>query len=313
MKRVALGVLGSVVLLGGGFSLAQRVNPLAMASWLLGLERGRAGLEAARVAIPSGEVAYLHGGDGNAETILLLHGVGASKDHFTRVARLLTLKYRVIAIDLPGFGDSGRDATLPYDIPSQAERVKQVATALGLKRFHLGGSSMGGFISMRYAQAHPEDVRSLWLVDPGGVSGCKESPMLAAYRTTGRSPLFAQRAEDFDAVADWVFEKHPMLPWAIKHVAAERMVADEALHQQIFKELVGSESINASAGSIGAPALIIWGDHDRVLDVSCGEVLLKLLPHAKLEVMPGLGHLPILEAPSGSAEGYLAFLAGLPR
>ena len=313
MKRVMIGVIAVVGLLVGGFLVAERVNPEGMARWLLGLERGRAGLVPGRISIPEGQVAYLSGGEGNAEAIVLIHGIGASKDHFTRVAKALTLKYRVVAIDLPGFGESGRDATLAYDIPSQAERVKEVVSALGIVRFHLGGSSMGGFIAMRYAAAHPDDVRSLWLIDPAGVTGAKESPVQEIYRTTGRSPLFARRAEEFDQVFAWVFAKPPLLPWAVKHVTAERMVADEAFHQQIFKALVGSEGINAVAPTIKTPALIIWGDQDRVLDLSGGQLLVKLLPHARLGVMPGLGHLSILEAPAAAADSYLKFLGELPR
>lgn len=308
MKRWAL-ILGIPALLVLAVIAWQRLDPHGAADFLIGLERKRAGLSEHRIQVEGYEVAYLDSGAREGvETIVLLHGVGADKDHFTRVSKALTPRYRVISLDLPGFGESTR-TELGWDIPSQAERVKAVATALRLSRFHLGGSSMGGFIAMRFAASHPDDVMSLWLIDPAGVAGAKPSPMVKQIEATGRSPLFARSVDEVDGVFAWVFSKPPWLPWSVKQVRVERMVEDEALHQRIFKAVRASEPINAVAPSISARTLIVWGDGDRVLDVSGGDVLVKLLPHARLEVMPGLGHLPMLEDPSKSAASYLAFLS----
>jgi pimeloyl-ACP methyl ester carboxylesterase len=295
------------------FNLAGRLYPRRMAKFLIGLERRRARLVAGRMPTRFGDVVYLSGGNPSGETILLVHGIGGSKDHFTRVAAGLTSKHRVVAVDLPGFGESGRDGLLPYDVPAQAERLKEIVTALHLERFHLAGSSMGGFVSMVYAAKYPDDVKSLWLLNPAGVAQTKPSEMVSIAIRTGRSPLFARRSEELDEIFALVFANAPKLPWCVRRVTAERMIADEPLHQKIFDAVRRSEPIDLAASRIQAPVLIVWGSDDRVLDVSGGELLVKLLPRARLVVMPGVGHLPMLEAPALTVAGYLDFLGELAR
>ncbi len=314
MKRSRWWMVAAVpFVLVGGLTAVQRLDPKGSSDLLLGLERSRAGLNLERVQVDGYEVAYLDSGPwANRETIVMLHGIGADKDHFTRVSAPLTERYRVISIDLPGFGDSTR-TNLPWDIPAQTARLNRIVTTLGLTRFHLGGSSMGGFIALRYAEAHPHDVLSLWLLDPAGVDGVKVTPVVADAAVTGRSALFARNPEDVEAIFTLVFSHPPFLPWSVKQTHTEQMVRDESLHQQIYKAVRASEPVNASAPNIATPTLIVWGDDDRVLDVSGGQVLVKLLPHARLEVMPGLGHLPMLEDPKGCAVSYLKFLNELPK
>jgi pimeloyl-ACP methyl ester carboxylesterase len=73
------------------------------------------------------------------------------------------------------------------------------------------------------------------------------------------------------------------------------------------------DDLEARVKGLATPALIVWGDHDRVLNVASAEVLHKLLPGSRVIVMPGVGHIPMLERPRRSAEDYLAFREGLKR
>ena len=88
----------------------------------------------------------------------LLHGFGASADSWNRFAKPLTKRYRVIAPDQPGWGASTRIETASYGYPAQIERLHQFLSALGLKRVHLVGHSMGGFIASAYAARYPDEV-----------------------------------------------------------------------------------------------------------------------------------------------------------
>ncbi|MEW6185665.1 MAG: alpha/beta fold hydrolase, partial [Thermodesulfobacteriota bacterium] len=112
-------------------------------------ERSLAGLEVKRVWIPGVQISYLEGGAG--ETLLLIHGSGDDKDSWTPVAKYLTGRYRVIAPDLPGFGESDRLEKGGYKAQDQVKHLQAFTRTLGLTAFHLGGHSLGGKISAAYA------------------------------------------------------------------------------------------------------------------------------------------------------------------
>ena len=154
-------VLLVIVVLVAGVVALDFLVPQVMAPRLLRLEQRRCRLTARRVRVGDLEIAYLEGGSG--EPLILVHGFGATKDNFTRVAAYLTPHYRVLIPDLPGFGDSFKPEHASYTIAQQVEWLNAFATALGVGRVHLGGSSMGGFIATLYALTHPTT---------SAVSGC---------------------------------------------------------------------------------------------------------------------------------------------
>src|SRR5262249_61814458 len=98
-------------------------------------------LRSGGVRVDDVEIAYLEGGSG--EPLILVHGFGATKDNFTRVAAYLTPHYRVLIPDLPGFGDSSKSETASYSITQQVQWLHAFATALGVGGVHLGGAVAG--------------------------------------------------------------------------------------------------------------------------------------------------------------------------
>lgn len=271
----------------------------------LALERRRAGLREASVDVDGTHVAYLHGGRG--DTLVLVHGFGADKYNFTRVAAHLTRHFHVVVPDLPGFGDSTRLDDAPYSFEAQTRRLHDVIAALGITRFHIGGNSMGGAISALYAAHYPEQLLSCWLLNPGGVEGCKDSEMAARYRASGESILVMRKRGDFSRVVALASRRAPFLPYSVKRLLEERGMADQVLHTRIFDELATSPGINAQMAGCHVPTLIVWGKEDRVLDVSGAELLHQAIPGSKLIVLDGIGHLPMLECPKRAARDFLAF------
>ncbi|MFZ5565080.1 MAG: alpha/beta fold hydrolase, partial [Thermodesulfobacteriota bacterium] len=273
------------------------------------LRRAEAGLVRKSITLPSGETyVYLEGGSGPA--MLLLHGFGANKDNFTLVAKYLTPRYHVIAPDHIGFGESDRPAGADYTPPAQAVRLRGLVQALGLSKIHIGGSSMGGHIAMTYAALWPDEVESMWLLDPGGVWSAPESEMRGIIRETGKNPLIAKTPEEFVKIFEFVMTDPPFIPTPILHVMARERVENVALEEKIFAQLT-SDSIEQRVKGLAVPALIVWGDRDRAIRVETAEILRGLLPNAEVVIMKGIGHLPMLEAPRWAAGDYLAFLSGL--
>ncbi|WP_293002546.1 alpha/beta fold hydrolase [Nevskia sp.] len=291
--------------------------PVKLADTALSLERMRAGLQRSQTDIPGFGIVYLEGGPADAPPVLLLHGIGADKDNWTRVAAFLTKRYRVYAVDLPGFGESGKPADARYRVADQVERVAQIAKALKIERFHLGGNSMGGWIAAAYAIAHPEQVRSLWLLDPAGVFGADDSEMVKLMAAGLPVPLFARSEADFGRVLHFVMQKPPFIPAPVRAVLARRQIANLTLNEFIFTEIrEQSGALDASLAALQpplpTPTLIVWGEQDRVLHVSGAAILQRLLPNSQLQRLPAIGHLPMLEAPGAVTRAYLAFLDTLP-
>jgi abhydrolase domain-containing protein 6 len=276
---------------------------------LLKAERSSAGLKQYNIEVEGLHIAYLEGGQG--DVVLLLHGFGANKDNWTRISKHFTPHFRVIAPDLPGFGDSSRQPDSNYTIAAQAVRVHAFVRKLGLQSFHLGGSSMGGNIAGVYAAQHPENVISLWLVAPGGVASADPSEMKRELNAGRPNPLIAESVEDYERLMDFIFVKKPFVPGPILNQLAEEAIRNRPLNHYIFKQIQEASNIigleSALYGSL-VPTLIVWGANDRVLHVSGAKILESVMPKAQVAIMEGVGHLPMIEKPRETADIYMSFL-----
>ncbi len=306
-KRLLL-LLVVLTVLVGGYWAADHLAPDPMARAQISLQRKLAGLDEKRVQIPGLKLAYLDGGTG--EPLVLVHGIGADKDNFTPVAALIKKLGRTIAVDLPGFGDSSQPADGDYGIPAQVEHLRAFLDALQLPRVHLGGSSMGGQIVASFAAKYPERVGSLWLLAPAGVHTAPPGGAATASLEHGEYQLFARTPMEFERVLDSVFSQRPPLPWSVRQQLARRAASQHELHTRIFRDLVANSeawSLEPQLRVLPTPTLIVWGDQDRALDVTGARILHSLLPDSELVVLPGVGHLPMLEKPFRSARDYREF------
>jgi len=306
-----------IALLLLGLVLAWHLFPETSYEAVVTFERAHAGLYQSEVEVAGARVVYLEGGQG--DVILLLHGFGGNKDHWTRVAKFLTPAYRVIAPDLPGFGDSDLSEGADYSIPAQAERVRAFVEALELGPVNLGGSSMGGNIAGVYAARHPDRVSSLWLLAPLGVEGAQPSDVDELIDAGEESPLIIERARQFDRLLEYVFDDRPWIPDPVReHLAVE--AAARYHHYHWIHDQIRSEDADGTGPATplqpelagrDIPTLIVWGQEDRVLDVSGAALLGSVLPAARLQILPGVGHLPMIERPEETAELYLEFLGSI--
>jgi abhydrolase domain-containing protein 6 len=269
-------------------------------------ERWSAGLEERSIAVDTDSIVYLEGGAGDA--VVLVHGFAGNKDHWTRFARFLQPHFRVIALDLPGFGQSTRDPAKRYDIPSQVERLHRFAATLGLKTFHLVGNSMGGQIAGTYAATFPGEVSSLGLFATAGIDSPREAEM-ARLLAAGRNPLLVDSREDFDRMLDFIFVKEPVIPGPIRTYFAEQFIKNRAFNQKIWHDLRNAKlPLETQLPKITSRTLVLWGDTDRVLDVSAVDVLRAAMPTAEVVILKDCGHVLMIERPKETAEHYLQFL-----
>lgn len=274
----------------------------------LGLEQYRAGLTTRMIKIDGHDIkVFTRQLDSSEPCIVMIHGFTARGAHWFRMAQKMPAERCIVALDLPGFGDSSFIPTAAYDAAKQADRVSAVITALKPKNPQVDviGNSMGGFISAELALRHPEQVHSLGLMNASGVS----SPTLSVLRqqiAEGKNGFFAKDIAGFHNFYAMTMSQPPFVPGFVLDAVGEQAIERVARHEYIFQQ-ISNVHLDDQLSKIKAPTLIIWGDEDKLLHISMASVWRKI-PGSRVFVFKGIGHMPHLERPTESAELYTKFL-----
>lgn len=288
------------------------LRPALALQIIVRLESQRAGLHEVTLPTTAFQFRALVGGSG--PPVVLLHGFGSEKEFWIRVAGGLTERFSVVVPDLPGFGETKANGDpLYFDAKVQAKRLKQLVNSLGIAPLYLAGHSMGGTIASAYASLFPNDLRALWLLNPGGVEGAGPSELQEAL-AKGKNPLILHDKDNFEALAKFTMARPPFVPGPIRNLLAERAVARAEQNRSIFNDLVMRPvSVTDALRGFTAPVLITWGSEDRVVHRSGAAVLNAVLPHAVVKLQDGLGHAPPLEAPDETVGLFLEFVDALQK
>ncbi|QSP95171.1 alpha/beta fold hydrolase [Marinobacter salinisoli] len=270
----------------------------------IGLERSSAGLQVNTVQVDDLQIAYLANKEqADGDTIVMVHGFGATKDNWTRLARELTDDFNVYAIDLPGHGDSSKPMDLGYSLAQQTDHLARILDALALTEYHMMGNSMGGAITALYAAKYPNRVKSVVLFNPAGIMDYESE--LVGLVMAGDNPLIPSKPGDLERLIDFALEEKPFMPWPVLGVLEEKKIANREINEVIFEAIrdIGFlTEFRNRVQNIEAPTLVVWGKEDRIINYRNGEVFASLIANARLEVMDEIGHAPMIEAPDRSAD-----------
>jgi len=273
---------------------------------MVSLERWRAGLEKKSIQVEDHTITYLERGAG--EVIVLVHGFNGDKDNWTRFARHLPDNYRLIIPDDAGFAESTFKKDGDYTIKKQAERIIKLADALNIKKFHIAGNSMGGAIAGTVALLYPDYLLSLGLFDAAGIKSAKKSEFIILTEQ-GKNILVVNKPEDFKKMMKFVFVTPPFISGPVALYLGEKNLEKTGQNNFIFAQIRNTiDSLEPHLKKITVPTLVLWGENDRILDVSGAYIFDKNLPNSKLVIMKSCGHMPMLERPRESADHYTAFL-----
>lgn len=301
-------LLAIIVLLFAGTVVGLYFSPATMLATSQWVEQRLAGLSTKEVRVGEFNIRYYEGGPADGETVLLLHGFGGNRETWLRFSRHLTDQYHVIAMDLPGFGESDKPQ-VSYDVASQVERLHALIQAWGIRKLHLLGNSMGGHIAALYSARYGDGVLSLALFNNAGVTSPTKSEMFLRLQRGEPNPLVVRKPADFDVLLHFVFATPPDLPEPLKRHFVEQAMTNRAHYDSIFGQLREQYvPLESELPKIQAPTLILWGDQDRVLDVSSIAVMQPLLKKPSVVIMKNCGHVPMLERPDETAQHYLEFL-----
>ena len=286
----------------------------ALLSKVTEIGREKAGLQLASTHTLDVDMTYLERRT-DGPVVMLVHGFSANKDAWLRFASFLPENYHVVVPDLAGHGDT--PAADSYDLEVQAERLHALAAQLGIAKFHIAGNSMGGAIATIYASKYPEQIESLTLIDAAGMDGANKSDYFRMLEQ-GTNPLIATDKDSFEFRMDMVMAKPPALPWPLRPALMRQTVARADINRVIFKDMIatrermsGDDFKQLVDDKVEMPALIMWGDQDRVLDVSAVDTFKTYIPQAQVEIFEGIGHVPMLEIPEESAAVLTRFISHL--
>ncbi|TGM34234.1 alpha/beta hydrolase [Leptospira biflexa] len=290
--------LSLIIITGTLFGCASQLHKTGIS-----IERYRSDLETKSVVVEDLDWKYTEK-PGDGETLLVVHGFGGDKDHWTRFSRHLPKNIRVIAPDLPGFGESSKPEGISYTQESQAIRLQKFTEKLGLTEFHIAGNSMGGGIAGLFASKFPKQVKSLILFDNAGIKSPVPSEMQTIELSGKESPLLVKDTEDFDRLLRFTFVKPPYLPSFLKSYFAEKSVANREWNAHILKQIRKEGYVlESQLDQIKAPCLTIWGKEDKVIHYSVMDVLrAKLKSKLETVLLENMGHAPMIEDPKLSAK-----------
>lgn len=262
-------------------------------------------------------LSYLEWGDPAAPPIVCVHGYTSSAEAFNALARRLQDRYRLLACDVRGHGESQWSRDGAYGYADQASDVAAFVDRLGLDRFVLIGTSMGGRIAMAYAAQAAQRLCGLVLNDIGpdreagsqritGMVGSRPDDFASLeqameYRRQV-SPITAARPpEDQRELALGVLRQRPDGGWGWKLDPAyiTQRVAHGAPDQPEAWRLLAR---------LTCPTLLIWGTDSDVLSAAQAKRMIDTLPRGELAAVPGIGHAPTLVEPAAFAalERFLA-------
>jgi pimeloyl-ACP methyl ester carboxylesterase len=239
--------------------------------------------------------------EGHGDPILFIHGFGADKEGW--LALIGKLRGRaIVALDLPGFGGASTIDPSRVTAPHQARVVKAVLDALGIAKVIVVGASMGGGISLRFASDFPDATRAVVLL--GSVAPEADKSELGHLLDAGQNPLIPSSRAEFLGMLDFVAEKKLFVPGVIASYLASKQVARHEILTALFAawRAQDSSALEDVLPSIKAPTLVIHGDRDRLIDLSSARLNAERVPNAKLIVLPGVGHVPQMEATARVAQ-----------
>jgi pimeloyl-ACP methyl ester carboxylesterase len=253
-------------------------------------------------------------GPRDAPAVILLHGFGASLETWEPWAQALSARFRVIRLDLPGFGLTGADPTGDYSDARAIQILLDLMRQLGIDRASLVGNSMGGRIAWTFAALNPDHVSCLVLVSPDGFA----SPGFA-YGRTPKVPIMMQ-ALPYVAPRGLIRANLAAAyarPEALSELTLTR-TRDMLLAPGVRAAILArtSQTILRDPAPIlmriKAPTLLLWGEKDGMIPISNAADYLRYLPRATLVRLPNLGHVPFEEDPERSLVPVERFLSDGP-
>lgn len=259
--------------------------------------------ESSTLALDDGDIYVCQDGHREAPALLLIHGSASSTRLWDMLVPMLTRSHRVIRVDLLGCGRSAKPAGASYEVADQGYRVGVVLDRLGVEHAIVVGHSSGGTVATALAEQRPDLVTALALIDTGPHMGAFAGQESAAIGPSQWPPT----DEQIRQLANTGFGR-------AGYQVPQEVVDDlRGTSYQVFAALMQTprayleqRALPDRLKVLGKPLLVIFGEDDRRWRPSSAADY-DAVPGARIEMLPGLGHSPIIEDPSRPVEPLLSF------
>lgn len=292
----------------------------ALTAWVLWLYRD----------VPASEVEARYGGppsrfieidgvrlhyrdEGEGPVIVLLHANYSSLFMWQPWVEALRARYRVIRLDLPAHGLTGPEPNNDYRLERIQFLFEGFVDALELPAFSIAGASIGGTVAMRYAVDHPQRIRHLVLISPGSLE-----PRVRGRTTPAELPAAANvlgyvmpRAFTEYLIANDYGDPSRLDPAIVDEWYAMWMREGNRLAMLSLLRQYVSGGVEDKIRAVRVPVLLIWGGANRRVPVALAyetQSLMQSAPGIELEILEGVGHMLVQEAPEASAEIIVRYL-----
>jgi abhydrolase domain-containing protein 6 len=247
---------------------------------------------------------------GEGPLVVLVHGFTGSKENWLPLMRRLARTHRVVAPDLPGWGDSQRIDGADYGPVAQAARLREFLGTLDTRPQLLLGHSMGGQVVGLLAAREPAIAERLALMSSAGVRFADND--FGKRVLAGENPFEVTDRATLDRYLGIVFTDPPWVPWPASAAIIRQRRADVAFEQRILDGIGrGPQALQLQGelDRIHAPVLLLWCTDDRVIDPSAAPIFAAGLADTRTTLLDQCGHMPMMAAPDATAEAIEAFLA----
>jgi pimeloyl-ACP methyl ester carboxylesterase len=265
-----------------------------------------------------GGISVLSAGTG-PETVVCLHGLGGTKASFLPTVNALAGDYRVVALDLPGFGESDKPIGAPYDAPWFARSVFAAMDALGVDQAHLAGNSMGGRVAIEAGLTDRDRIGALLLLSPAlaWLRSRPWAPLIRALRPElgliqpAPRPIVEAMVRRLVPAANGGWTAAGIDEFLRAYLTRSGRAAFYAAARNIYlDEPHGDDGFWTRLESLQCESLFVWGRNDTLVPIGFMKHVERALPRAR-HVELACGHVPQVERPRETHGAIRKFLADL--
>ncbi|XP_078698344.1 monoacylglycerol lipase abhd6-A-like [Branchiostoma floridae x Branchiostoma belcheri] len=316
-------VMSTVVQLAGGAVLTTLtlaiyviyIQPVYIISFFQSLNRWRSGCTIKYVKVGECQFAYMERGQPseNQPSLLFLHGFSDRKESYCGIIMHLPKHLHLIAVDLPGHGDTGIKAKADLNVEAYAAKLHQFVGEVGLDRgrLHVVGHSMGGGLAGCYTATYPETIWALTMICPGGILLPDKSLMFEKIARGNKHVMIPETVEQAEEMFNIVLHNKSLIPpKQVLKGYVDYSKPYRNFNKQLFDAMLehGQDGLTPYLGKIAAPTQVIWGRHDQALHISSLDVMKKKITASlQVDIIEDCGHTVGLEAPTKVANLLLNF------